>query len=825
MMGNMETIELIKHFSIAHRLKKRIRIIVPSLRKDRERAYILQILLLKREGIQSVNITPRIGSLTIFFDPERLPLENLLRLLDAVIANIGIQPREVLKTLKPDKHNFDKPAHDYVIGIGDMSCASCALYLEMVLQRQPQVVHANVNFISETARIKTYLSKAELFKIIADNGYQGFSIDSLAERKLLFDLERKHLTLAKRQILALSKLSVPVWLLSLIASKSRALVILQAVLAGAAVVGGGRGIFKKAFNQAKQGVAEMDSLIALGVGAAYLYSIPAIFRPSRHVYFDAATAIIDFVMVGRYLEELAKNRAVQDIRKLVNLQPHQATLLKDGVETKIMAEQIAIGDVLLIRPGERIPADGEVIKGLSSVNEAMVTGSSMPAVKEPGHKLYDGSINGSGVLHMRATATGKDTFLSGLIHMVDQAQASKLQIQKTVDSVASVFVPSVIVLSGVTFGGWLWAGERVAHALSNAIAVLLISCPCALGLATPAATMVGTGQAARRGIYIRNGEVLETAVSIDTVIFDKTGTITEGIAEITDLFNVSDFDDERVVQLAASAEFNSEHFLGQAIVRYAKQRGMAIEESSQFHNAPDRGIRAQIGDRQLLLGSDLWMKQHQVDLTPLKATAKKLAQQGKTLIYLAIDRQAAALFAATDTIRASARQTVEQLHRAGIDTWMVTGDTELAARHISEQVGITTVYSEADPAKKLALVRQLREGGHKVAMIGDGINDAPALAAADVSLVIDKGTDIAIEAADLVLLDGDIGKIADAIELSEDTLSIIKQNLVWAFGYNAIAIPFAVAGKLNPAIASAAMALSSVSVIVNSLRLNRKKSA
>lgn len=823
-MGNMDTIQPTKHFKIAHQLKKRLRIFVPSLRKDRERSYVLQILLLKREGVYSVNITPQIGSVTLTFDPERLPLNNLLHLLDAVIANIGLQPREALRNLKSGKNNYDRPAQDYVIGIGGMSCSSCALYLEMVLQRQPDVLQANVNYISETARIKTHLAKDTLFQIIADNGYQGFSIDSLAERKLLFDLERKHLNKAKRQIRTLSKLSAPVWLLSLIGSKSHVLLLLQALLGGAAIIGGGRDIFKKAFNQAKQGAAEMDSLIALGVGAAYFYSIPALFRPSRHAYFDAATAIIDFVTIGRYLEELAKNRAVQDIRKLVNLQPHQATLLRDGKESKIMAEQIAIGDILLIRPGERIPADGEVIKGLSSVNESMVTGSAMPAIKEPGHKLYDGSINGSGVLHMRATATGKDTFLSGLIHMVDQAQASKLKIQKTVDHVAAVFVPSVIVLSGVTFGGWLLAGERVAHALSNAIAVLLISCPCALGLATPAATMVGTGQAARRGIYIRNGEVLETASTIDTVVFDKTGTITEGVAEITDLFNVSDFDDEQVVQMAAAAEFNSEHFLGQAIVRYAKGRGIELLESSHFHNAPDRGIRARIGDRRLLLGSDLWMKQHQVDLVPLKATAKKLAEHGKTLIYLSIDEQAAALFAATDTIRPTARKTVEQLHRTGIDTWMVTGDTELAARHISDQVGIDTVYSQADPAKKLMLIRQLREQGHKVAMIGDGINDAPALAAANVSLVIDKGTDIAIEAADLVLLDGDIGKIADAIELSENTLRIIKQNLVWAFGYNAVAIPFAVAGKLNPAIASAAMALSSVSVIVNSLRLSRRKS-
>ncbi|GAB4262690.1 MAG: heavy metal translocating P-type ATPase [Methylomicrobium sp.] len=825
-MAIIESNQQFKHFIVAHRLSKRLRIVAPSIKKDRERAYILQILLLKREGVISVNVTPAIGSVTISFDPECLPSENLLLMLDAVIANIGLRPREVLSTLRKKKKQLEHAAQDYVIGVGGMSCASCALYLEMVLQRQPDVLRANVNYVSETARVTTFLTKESLFKIIADNGYQGFSIDSLTERKLLFDLERKHLHLAKKQISALTKLTVPVLLLNLFGTKSRLLLILQAILSATAIAGGGRDIFKKAFRQAKQGAAEMDSLIALGIGSAYIYSIPALFQrvDARHVYFDAATAIVDFVMIGRYLEELAKNRAVKDIRKLVNLQPHYATLIKEGEEVKITADQISVGDTLLIRPGERIPADGEVIQGLSSVNEAMVTGSAMPAIKEVGHKLYDGSINGSGVLRMRATATGKDTLLSGLIHMVDQAQTSKLQIQKTVDRVAAVFVPAVIGLSGLTFVGWVLAGERIAHALANAIAVLLISCPCALGLATPAAMMVGTGQAARRGIYIRNGEVLEVASAVDTVIFDKTGTITEGRAEITDLFNVSKWGDEHLIQLAASAEFNSEHFLGQAIVRYAKERGITLLASSQFHNMPDRGIRVHVGEHQILLGSEIWIEQFNIDLTPLRATAKKLAEEGKTLIYLAVDRKVAALIAVTDKIRETAGKVVEHLHLKNIDTWMVTGDTEIAARHVAERVGITKVYSEADPAQKLALIRKLREQGHKVAMIGDGINDAPALAAADVSLVIDKGTDIAIEAADLVLLDGDIGKIADTIALSEKTLGIVKQNLIWAFGYNAVAIPFAMAGKLNPTIASAAMAMSSVSVIVNSLRLHRKSS-
>ncbi len=564
----------------------------------------------------------------------------------------------------------------------------------------------------------------------------------------------------------------------------------------------------------------MDSLIALGVGAAFSYSLPALFRSTRHVYFDAATGIIDFVLLGRYLEELAKRKVANDIRKLVNLQPQEATLLAHGQEIKISADQIQVDDILLIRPGEKVPADGVVVNGLSSVDESMVTGSSTPSIKETGHKVFDGCINGRGVLQIRATAAGKDTVLSGLIHMVDQAQASKLQIQKTVDAFSSVFVPSVIVLSGITLSGWLLAGQR-AHALASAIAVLLISCPCAIGLATPAATMVGTGRAARRGIYIRNGEALETAASIDIVVFDKTGTITEGHATVNDFFNISHLHDERIIQLAASAEFNSEHYLGQALLRYAKERQIACLESADFHSAPDQGIRARVGQYELLLGNEAWLHAQHIDLTGLKATAQNLAKQGKTLIYLAIDLQAAALFAVSDQVRPNAQLIVKHLHDKHIETMMVTGDTEQAARPIAEQVGITTVIALANPAKKLKIIRKLQKQGRRVAMIGDGINDAPALAAANLSLAIDKGTGIAIHAADMILVNADIGKVAEAIALSNQTLSIIKQNLFWAFGYNAVAIPFAMAGKLSPAMASAAMALSSVSVIINSLRLNR----
>ena len=810
-----------KHFILAHQTRGRVRIIAPGLRKDQERASILEMLLGKRPGIEAVKIVPAIASVTIHFDPAYLPVANLLQLLESVIGNIGLRPRGATNALKQRNTPSGSVLQDFFIGVGGMSCASCALFLEMMLQREPDITKATVNYVTETASVKGYVSKEKLFKIISENGYQAFSIDTLTERKWVLELERKHLLRVKKHLISIGWSSLPVLLLSLLRSRSLPFLLLQALFATPVVFFGGRDIFKKALHQAKQGSANTDSLITLGVGAAYLYSLASLFRNRRHIYFDTATAIIDFVLLGRYMEERAKNKVINDIRKLVNLQPLEATLLIADQETKISADKITVDAVLLIRPGEKIPADGLVIKGFSSVDEAMVTGSSTPCIKESGHKVYEGCINGHGVLHIRATATGKDTVLSGLIRRVDQAQASKLPIQKTVDAFSSVFVPSIIVLSGMTFGGWLLAGERMAYAMANAIAVLLISCPCALGLATSSATITATGQAARRGIYIRNGEALETAATIDIVIFDKTGTLTEGNANVTDLLNISPLDDDRIIQLAVSAEFNSGHYLGQALGRYAKVRSINPLESAHVQSIPDQGIRADVGQYEVLLGNASWLEGQQIDLTGLTATATNLSKQGKTLIYLAIDRHAAALFAVSDQVRSNARLVIKQLHDRHLETMMVTGDTWEAAWPVAEQVGIKTVITEANPVKKLAIIRSLQKQGRQVAMVGDGINDAPALAAANLGMAIDKGTDITIHAADLILSNGDIGKVSDAIVLSKQTLSIIKQNLFWAFGYNAVAIPFAMAGKLNPAMASAAMALSSVSVIINSLRLIR----
>ena len=810
------------HFKIAHELKRRIRIIAPCLLKDPERCYILEIILHKREAIEEIRTVARIGSVVITFDADQLPKANLLKLLDATLGNIGSKSHEMLHGIK--KHTVDPsiPEENLIFAITGMSCASCALFLEIVLKRNPNISKANVNFVTETGLVSGRLSKEEVFDLIEEHGYEAFPIDTFSERRLLIEREQQQIIIAKKRVILAGILSLPVVLIGVTATRSQPLRLLQALLATPIVFWTGRSFFNNALKLARQGSSNMDTLISIGAGTAYGYSIPALFKRSRHLYFEAATGIIVFVLLGRYLEERAKGKAGEEIRQLVDLQPQNATLLSDGKEIIINIEDISVGDILLVRPGEKIPADGEVIKGLSSVDESMVTGSSIPVVKEIGNQLIGGCVNGSSVLQMRAAAVGTDTVLSGIIHMVDQAQATKLPIQKTVDRVSAVFVPSVMVLSALTFAGWMAAGVRSAHALGNALSVLLISCPCALGLATPAATMVGNGQAARRGIYIRHGESLETAAGISTILFDKTGTITEGKSNVTSLLNISRMADKTIIGLAASAEFNSEHYLGRAIVAYARDQGIKVSDATHFHSIPDSGIRAKTKNRDLLIGNEAWLSEQGIDLSMLSTAAVLLADKGETPVFMAVDGKEAALFSIVDQTRPDARPGIERLHRRGILTLMVTGDLEKTARYIAEQVNIENVIAEASPAKKLEIIREMQEQGHLVAMIGDGINDAPALAAADVGFAVGTGSGIAIQTADLTLVNGDISKVADAIELSDNTLHIIKQNLFWAFGYNVLAIPVAVMGKLNPIIASAAMALSSVSVIINSLRLYRK---
>lgn len=809
-----------QNFRIVHQIKRRVRIIAPALIKDSERCFILEILLRKRNEITQVNGSPQIGSFAIRFDPDHLPATNLLMMLDTILENIGKRSAQSFQSA----HTIDtsQPPQEYTFSIEGMTCSSCALLISMILNRDPRIRNADVNFATETVNLHGWLSADDAKTLIAKAGYTAHPANTLSQRKQQIDRDEKRLKTSWKAVKWSGLLSAPVVVLGMAFANTPVLRAVQLILTTPVVFWHGRQFFTKAWRLAGMKTANMDSLIALGVGSAYGYSVVSMVRGNRHLYFEAAAAIVSFVLLGRYLEERAKGKAGEAIRKLVDLQPQTAIRIEHGQETVVDVDDIEVGDQLLIRPGARMPTDGKVIEGLSTVDESMVTGESMPVIKDVNHGVVGGCINGEGRLIMEVSAVGADTVLARIVHMVGEAQASKLPIQKTVDSISSVFVPSVMVISGLTFTGWLVVGAPFSIAFANAITVLLIACPCALGLATPAAIMVGTGQAAQRGIYIRNGESLETAANITAVVFDKTGTITEGKPKVDDLINISRLSPTKVIQLAASAEVNSEHSLGQAIVNYARNNDITPGRMDDFVSKPGRGIRARKGSHTIILGNEAWMREQHIDLQQLPNHAMKLAEQSKTPVYMAIDGEEAALFGIADLPRKTAQQTIKRLQQMHVKTCMLTGDIEQTANNIARQVGINEVISEADPEQKLTVIRHMQEQGEIVGMIGDGVNDAPALAAADVGLAIGSGTDIAIETADLTLVQGDIAKVADAIEISSNTISIIRQNLFWAFGYNVIALPVAALGRLNPMIASGAMALSSISVVLNSLRLARK---
>ncbi|TAN49745.1 MAG: copper-translocating P-type ATPase [Methylococcaceae bacterium] len=810
-----------QHCHIVHSLNNRVRVIAPTLHKDHERAYILEILLHKHPGIRQVRTVADIASVAVSFDPKTLPQANLLTFLDAIIGNLGQKRPAAGATAADIVVDPGQPEQEVNLAIEGMTCASCALLIEMLLQRDPRISSASVNYATETATVRGRLGKDQLFACVQRMGYRAQALDTLSQRKLLIGKERQKLALARRRAVWANLLSLPAIAIAMAMPHARWLHWLEFGLTLPVVFWAGRPFFEKAWSLAQHRSANMDTLVALGVGAAYTYSVGALLARKRELYFEAAAGIVAFVLLGRYLEESARGKAHEAIRRLIDMQPQTATLLRDGQEITVNIDDVVVGDVLLIRPGEKVPTDGTVIDGLSTVDESLVTGESLPVVKETGHKLIGGCVNGSGALRMRVTAVGADTVLAGIIHMVDHAQAAKLPIQKTVDQVSAVFVPAVMAISGLTLAGWLAAGAGVTRAFGNAITVLLIACPCALGLATPAAIMVGTGQSAKRGIFIRNGESLEMASKLNVVVFDKTGTITEGKPEVTDLINISRRTDQQMLALVAAAELNSEHFLGKAIVAKAREDGIAIKAAKTFASIPGRGIHAGIGSHELLVGNQSWLSEQGIPLDALLEPAAALAAAGKTPVFVAVDGKAAALLGIADRPRANARRAIERLHRLGVKTLMVTGDTAATAHYIAGQVGIDQVVAHARPERKLEIIHELQAQGATVGMIGDGVNDAPALAAADVSFAIGTGTDVAIETADMTLVHGDIIKVVEAMELSGDTLRIIKQNLFWAFGYNTVAIPVAVLGKLNPMIASGAMALSSVSVVLNSLRLQR----
>ena len=810
-----------KNFRVVHRLSRRIRLVAPALTGQVERCYILEILLRKHGAVKDVRSVPGIGSVTLHYAPEQLSEERLLAVVDAVIGNIAVAPSPTLAPEPVSPPVIDGPAQECNAAVEGMTCASCALLIEMSLQRDARVVEATVNFAAGTVTVMGHLPREALFASVRKLGYEARPMDTLAQRRLIVEREKLRLADAKKRLIQAAWLTAPVMVSGMLMHRSPVLRLLEFGLSTAVVFGSGSEIFKKAWALAKQREANMDTLIAMGAGAAYLYSLPGVARMQHHVYFESAAAIVAFVLGGRYMEERAKGKASEAIRKLIELQPETAIRVTACGDETIAIDDVQLGDCLRVRPGDKVPTDGVLEQGGSSLDESMLTGESLPVSKGIGDAVVGGCLNGNGGFILRVTAVGGDTVLAGIVKLVDHAQGSKLPVQKLADRISARFVPAVAGIGGLTLAGWLMAGHPASRALAHSVAVLLIACPCALGLATPTAIMVGTGQAARRGIYIRNGEALETAATLNTLVFDKTGTITEGKPVVTDFLPVAGCDESRTLALVAGVEAHSEHFLARAINSWCRARAVSPTPTLDFVAWPGRGVRARGDDSEILVGNATLLQAAGIDCSAQQEQAQAWAEQGKTPVYVATDGACVALFAIADAARPGAKQAIALLHRLGLQTVMATGDVEAVANHIAREVGIDRVIARASPGDKLDLIRKLQAEGRRVGMIGDGINDAPALAAADVGFAIGGGADIAVESADITLVGGDIARVAGGIELSRKTMSIIRQNLFWALGYNVVAIPVAAAGRLNPMIAAAAMAMSSVSVVTNSLRLQR----
>lgn len=590
--------------------------------------------------------------------------------------------------------------------------------------------------------------------------------------------------------------------------------------------------YRGTWNAIQNRNANMDTLISVGTSAAWGYSTIVTFTPSLFsggdVYFDTAAVIIALILLGRLFEDLAKGKASEAIRKLMGLQPRVARVVRDDLEVEVPVEQVKVGDTVVVRPGERIPVDGEVVEGYSSVDEKMITGESIPAEKQVGDQVIGATINKSGLLKFKATKVGADTMLSQIIKLVEEAQVARAPIQRLADLVASYFVPAVIVIASVSFIIWNLLGQGFTFALGVFIAVLIIACPCALGIATPTAIMVGTGKGAENGILIKGGEYLEKAHKLDTIVFDKTGTLTKGEPSLTDAVAFAPYDEDQVLEFAASAESGSEHPLGEAILRAARERGLNVPSLESFEALPGRGVAATCSGKKVLLGNCRLMSENAISIIQAENNIRELENEGKTVMLTAIDGKLAGFIGVADTIKENSKAAVRQLRNIGLEVIMLTGDNERTAKAIAKQVGIDRVMAEVLPADKAEAIKKLQSEGKVVGMVGDGINDAPALAQSDIGIAIGSGTDVALETGGIVLIRDDLRDVVASIQLSKQTVGKIKQNLFWAFFYNVAFIPVA-AGLLyptfgillNPMFAAAAMAFSSVTVVTNSLLLRR----
>jgi Cu+-exporting ATPase len=740
------------------------------------------------------------------------------------------------------------------LAIEEMTCASCVGRVEKALTQLPGVLTATVNLATERARVRHLagvVSTADLESAVEQAGYKARRLS--AETANVSDqdtLRRENEARGlRRSLLIAGILTLPVFILEMgshlippmhhwvqgVLGEQTSWYI-QFVLATLVLFGPGLRFFRKGIPALLRGAPDMNSLVSVGTAAAYGYSVVATFIPevlpqgTANVYFEAAAVIVTLILLGRTLEARAKGRTSQAIKRLVGLQAKTARVERNGDTVEIPLGQVTTGDVVFVRPGEKIPIDGEVVEGASYVDESMITGEPLPVSKGVGAAVVGGTINKTGAFSFRVTQVGANTVLAQIIRLVEEAQGSKLPIQALVDKVTMWFVPAVMAAAALTFLVWLIFGPDPAltFALVNAVAVLIIACPCAMGLATPTSIMVGTGRAAELGVLFRKGEALQALRDVSVIALDKTGTLTKGRPELTDLVPAKGFEHREVLALVAAVETRSEHPIAEAIVLAAKQQGITLAPVEGFDAVPGFGVTAKVDGRVVSVGADRYMTQLGLDVASFLPAAQRLGEQGKSPLYAAIDGRLAAVIAVADPIKETTPEAIKALHALGLKVAMITGDNAATAAAIAKQLGIDEVAAEVLPDGKVAALKKFRVNGARVAFVGDGINDAPALAEADVGLAIGTGTDVAIEAADVVLMSGDLRGVPNAIALSQATIRNIKQNLFWAFAYNAVLIPVA-AGVLyplngtllSPIFAAAAMALSSVFVLGNALRLKR----
>ncbi len=789
--------------------------------------------LSKLEGVTKANVNLATERASISFNPE---ITSVQAFLDSV-----------------EETGYTPVTSKMTFAVTGMTCANCSSRVEKKLSNTEGVLKASVNLATERATVQ-YLpdsvSLNELYKVVEKTGYGVLKETAKGTNDAEKEAREQERLKLHHDLLLAALFAVPLIIVTMlhmfVPSVDRFLMnslgmqgffVLSFILASIVQFGPGRRFYKPGWKSLRMGSPDMNSLVMIGTSAAYAYSVVATFLPqilpagTRFVYYEASAAIITLILLGKYFEAIAKGRTSEAIKKLINLQSKTARVQRNGEELDIAIEDVIRGDIILVRPGEKVPVDGRILAGNSFLDESMITGESIPVQKNEGDEVVGGTLNKTGAFRFEATKIGAETVLAQIIKMVEDAQGSKPPIQALADKVVSVFVPIVMLIASITFVLWMIFGPQpgLTFALVNTVAVLIIACPCAMGLATPTSIMVGTGKAAEMGVLFRKGDALQSLQQVRTVALDKTGTLTKGEPELTNFELLSTMNADDALSLIASVEANSEHPIAEAIVKTAKAKGLALKAVTDFTAIPGFGLEAKVEAHKVQIGADRYMNKLGFDVSMHSATSNKLADEGKSPLYAAIDGQLTAILAVADPIKASTPAAIDALHALGLRVAMITGDNKRTANAIAKELGIDEVLAEVLPDGKVAAIKQLQTN-NSVAFVGDGINDAPALAQADVGLAIGTGTDIAIEAADVVLMAGDLRGIPNAIALSKATLNNIKQNLFWAFAYNVILIPVA-AGVLYPAfgillspiLAAAAMGLSSIFVLSNALRLRNFK--